>query len=456
MLPAIDWRALAAALDDLARCSRPGALLSVGVALPGLPEGLPASGEWVVWQRPSERLRLRGIGWALTVETAGPGRFAALHAALDGLQGNRLHAGSTAASPAFAGFAFAAQGGTPFPNASLGVPAVLLRETPVGAAAVFSCAAEDAAGAIDRWRTLLGGLHIAARGQPTRLTRHPGPLAEQAFVTRARTALAAIRRGDFDKLVLTHAVRVGAAHPLDPAPVLATLAENFPDCAVFAAAREGNVLLGASPETLLRLRGRRAEVDALAGTAWPTQRAAQAGADEASWGQALATDKNRREHDCVATAVSAALAPLCESVTVPDHPEVLHLRNVRHLRRRIVGTLRAGVSALELVARLHPTPAVGGVPTAAALDWLAAHGDRRGAWYTGGFGWLDAAGDADLAVPLRCGLLSGAEATLYGGAGFVAGSDPQQEMAEIEAKLAAMLQALQARPDGAARRATGT
>jgi menaquinone-specific isochorismate synthase len=104
----------------------------------------------------------------------------------------------------------------------------------------------------------------------------------------------------------------------------------------------------------------------------------------------------------------------------------------------------AGVGVFDLVARLHPTPAVGGAPTAAALDWLTRHGDMRGAWYTGGFGWLDAAGDCDIAVALRCGLFDEAAATLYAGAGFVAGSEPEHELAETEAKFAALRDALDA------------
>jgi len=216
------------------------------------------------------------------------------------------------------------------------------------------------------------------------------------------------------------------------------LAERNPDCAVWAVGHGRHVFLGASPERLLAYRGGRAEVDALAGTAWTTM----SGDGPASL--SLADDKNRREHELVVASVREALAPLCESLAVPRRAEVMRVGELRHLRRRIVGETRPEVTAFDLIARLHPTPAVGGTPTAAALDWLAAHGDRRGAWYTGGIGWLAADGDADFAVALRCGLLAGREATLYVGAGFVAGSEPRQELAETEAKLSPMLAALRA------------
>jgi len=286
-------------------------------------------------------------------------------------------------------------------------------------------------------------------GGTPRFTRRQAPLADLAFLARGGAALAAIESGRFEKLVLTRSIRLTADRALHAALVLAALAAQNPDCAVWAVARAGTVFLGASPERLLSYRSGIAEVDALAGTAWTVP----AGDEPASL--PLAGDKNRREHDLVVASVREALAPLCERVTVPEQAEVMCLHELSHLRRRIVGRACPEVSAFDLIGRLHPTPAVGGTPTAAALDWLAAHGDRRGAWYTGGIGWLDGAGDADFAVALRCGLLAGREATLYAGAGFVAGSDPRQEVAETEAKLSPMLAALRT-ADTARVRNTGT
>jgi len=436
----IDWHDLQRRLDSLARQAGPGGVLSLSVPLPQLPPELPAADEWIAWQRPDQGLRLTGIGTALRVETDGPGRFAALNAAMRGLREHWLVDSRGVPPPlTFTGFAFAPDGGAPLPNATLVVPAVLLREAGGVADLTFSCAAEDAADALPRWRALLAGARVSHGGTP-RFTRRQAPLADLAFLARGGAALAAIESGRFEKLVLTRSVRLTADRALEAAPVLTALAEQNPDCAVWAVARAGSVFLGASPERLLSYRAGVAEVDALAGTAWT----ALAGDEPASL--PLAGDKNRREHELVVASVREALAPLCERVTVPEQAEIMCLHELSHLRRRIVGRARAEVSAFDLIGRLHPTPAVGGTPTAAALDWLAAHGDRRGAWYSGGIGWLDGAGDADFAVALRCGLLAGREATLYAGAGFVAGSDPRQELAETEAKLSPMLSALRTRP----------
>lgn len=433
----IDWTAVATEIARLAQDAPPARLLSVTVPLPHLP-AIALGDDWVCWQRPDRNVRLLGIGKAFNATSAGAGRFAALHAAQRGLMEGWRHDHDMPPPLAFTGFAFASEGGAPLPNASLWVPELLLREQADSVTLTLSCAADQAEAALPRWQALWNkpAQHFAASPAPSFL--HTNPLADEAFLARGRAALAAITTGGIDKLVLTRSVRLKAGAPLAPGPLLAELAAHHPACAVFGVGHAGAVFAGASPETLLALRGDRVEVDALAGTAW--QDAARA----------LGDDKNRREHDFVARAVVDALAELCADVTVPDAPEVMQLEALTHLRRRVTARRPPDVGALDLVARLHPTPAVGGAPTPAALDWLARHNDLRGAWYTGGIGWIDAAGDCDIAVALRCGLFQGHTATLYAGAGFVAGSDPEQEFAETEAKFAAMRAAIVASSAAAA------
>lgn len=429
----IDWPSIERALDRLAAASRPARLLSITVALPVRPPFDPtASGDWCVWQRPETGLHLFGIGTAFVAKSAGEGRFAALHAAQRGLAEAWCHR-DMMPPRAFIGFAFAPDGGAPLPNARLWVPELLVAESPAGIAVTFSCPAGEATQATRRWQTLWRASTKTAAVPPTpTFAILPNPLADAAFLARGRAALRAIAAGAAEKLVLTRAVRVRADRPIAVAPLLAALAQRHPTCATFGVGQAGRAFVGASPETLLALDGERVLVDALAGTAW------QASA------RALGDDKNRREHDCVARAVAEALAAHCRDIVVPVAPEVMRLNALTHLRRRAVARRPADLSALDLVARLHPTPAVGGAPGSAALDWLTRHGDHRPAWYTGGIGWIDAAGNSDIAVALRCGLIEDDVATLYAGAGFVAGSDPEQELAETEVKLSAMHEALAA------------
>lgn len=436
----IDWAAIASRLAQLAATALPARLLSVTVPLPHWPEAAAATqGDWCFWQRPDRGLKLLGIGKAFAATSAGAGRFAALHAAQRGLAEGWRRTPEAPAPLAFTGFAFSAQGGAPLPNAGLWVPELLLREQSGKAWLTLSCAANQAGDAPSRWLSQWRSLATGRGAVPPAPTFHPNPLADEAFLARGRAALSAIAAGKVDKLVLTRMQHLVADAEFDPTQVLAALAAQHPACASFGVGQAGQAFVGASPETLLALDGQHVAVDALAGTAWR----------EAAL--ELGTDKNRREHDFVAQAVAQALAELCAEVVVPQAPEVMQLNTLTHLRRRVTARRPAAVSAFDLIARLHPTPAVGGAPTAAALDWLERHGDRRGAWYTGGIGWIDANGNCDIAVALRCGLLAGKEATLYAGAGFVAGSDPAQEFAETEAKLAAMRAALDASGDQEAR-----
>ena len=137
-----------------------------------------------------------------------------------------------------------------------------------------------------------------------------------------------------------------------------------------------------------------------------------------------------------------ALSPLASNVEHGERPELYELRHVLHLRSRIRATLRGSPHLLHVVEQLHPTPAVGGVPTARALEWISSHEPDERGWYAGPIGWFDAAGDGEFAVALRSGVLEGKRAHLYVGAGIVDRSSPAAEFTETRWKLAALLGAL--------------
>ena len=143
-------------------------------------------------------------------------------------------------------------------------------------------------------------------------------------------------------------------------------------------------------------------------------------------------------------AIAAALAPRCETLVVPAQPIVRQLGAINHLLTPISGRLRVRTHILELAAALHPTPAVGGAPVAPAQRWIGAHEPVARGWYAGPVGWFDAAGDGELAVALRSGVLAGGgrQATLFAGAGIVAASDPAAEWVETELKLDSLSRAL--------------
>lgn len=398
------------------------------------------------------------IGRAMSFCTAGAARFPALQAAFAGLSAVWRHddQARTDVQPlAHVGFAFAPESVDQWPNARLLVPAILLQNRGGRRTATFSCVGAEAEGAVKRW---LGELQAASRPlddspPASALRRRANVLAEQVFLARARAALADIAGGKLDKLVLARSLNIDADETIAVAPLLALLLRRYPECTIYGVGHQGQGLFGATPERLVALRGDRVQADALAGTAW-----LGAAATDQPGSLTLQDGKNRREQQLVVDAVHAALVPLCASLALPQAAEVMQLRGLQHLRTTVCGRLRQGVGFFDLLAALHPTPAVGGWPAAVAGEWLQAHGEQRGAWYSGGLGWVDRCGDGEAVVVLRCARIERARAELFAGAGIVAGSQPAQELAETEAKLAVIADALQharyARPPLAGR--TGT
>lgn len=263
-------------------------------------------------------------------------------------------------------------------------------------------------------------------------------------VTWCGAVAAAVRRidaGELDKVVLARDLLVTADRPLDPRRLLLRLAERFPECWTFAV----DDLLGATPELLLRRTGRELSARVLAGTA-----PRGAGADDDRLAEGLEhSAKDHAEHAYAVDSLAASLRPFCSELVVPARPDVLTLPNVRHLATDVHGRQRADDPAglLDLVGAVHPTAAVCGSPTSQAARVIAElEGMDRGR-YAGPVGWLDARGDGEFGLALRCAELTGAEggrqARLFAGCGIVTGSDPIAELAETQAKLAAFQAALE-------------
>lgn len=254
------------------------------------------------------------------------------------------------------------------------------------------------------------------------------------LVARARSAITA---GEFRKVVLAREVRVEANRPFVRGEVLDRLASLHPACMIFAL----DGFIGASPELLVSRRDRALRSHPLAGT---ISRSGDAHTDEEQSSRLLASGKDRHEHALVVKAVAQRLQPMCADLSVPDAPAIVALRNVAHLGTEIAGTLRdpANQTALDLVAALHPTPAVGGTPTDAALAFLQEHEGLDRGRYAGAVGWMDSRGDGDWAVAIRSAEVHGARARLFAGVGVVAGSEPDAELAETQLKLQALLAAL--------------
>ncbi|HEX6766657.1 MAG TPA: isochorismate synthase, partial [Polyangiaceae bacterium] len=276
------------------------------------------------------------------------------------------------------------------------------------------------------------GFSIASPERATLASVHEESLEEW---TRLVDAIGAeIARGMLEKVVLARRVSVDSTGPLDPAAVLARLRALAPECTRFLVRREGSVFLGATPERLAKRSGSSLETEAVAGSISTL--------DLEAARHLLESSKDLAEHALVVREIVRALEPLAARIEKPERPELHELRHVLHLRTRIEAALKGKPHLLEVVERLHPTPAVGGAPTTRALEWIAAHErDERG-WYAGPIGWFDLGGNGEMAVALRSGVLENERAHLYVGAGIVEHSVPSAELAETRWKLETLLSAL--------------
>lgn len=410
----------------------------------------PSAGS-VYWVGPGRHHQRFAMGSVYGLYAEGPHRFRRLDAGFRSLRRRWQHREPETAGflpQAFLGFAFEAQGGRGVPTARLQIPELFLER--IGALWGLTLSARvtrasDLDGVRLRWVERASAL-LARLAEPappaltppriiTRIATEP---SDEAWVQRVETALSAIRAGRLRKVVLTRRTRVRATAVLEAGHVLGWLEEQYPDCAQFAYADGAGTLVGASPERLLRRIGSRVVSDAVAST---TVRDPNGHIDEHLGEALMGCRKARYEHALVVDGIVDALRPLCKALDVPSEPRLMKLPTVQHLWTPVTGELKPGVSSLQLVERLHPTPAVGGVPRREALAWMDAQGERRG-WYTGALGWLAPDGSGELSVVLRCAMLKGRVADLYAGAGIVADSDPGRELAETEWKFCTMLDAL--------------
>ena len=254
-------------------------------------------------------------------------------------------------------------------------------------------------------------------------------------------AVAAIKAGGLRKVVLARDVFGTADEPIDARVLLRRLAARYPDCFTFAC----DGMIGATPELLVSRDGHQVSALVLGGT---LPRGADPAHDDALGAELLASAKNNEEHAYAVDSIREALQPLCEVLEVEARPALLKFPNLQHLGTRVRGTLASGgtpKSALALAAAVHPPAAVCGTPTGAALELIREleHMDRER--YAGPVGWIDAEGNGEWGIAIRCAQLSGRTARLFAGCGIVAGSQPAAELAETLVKLQPMCDALESR-----------
>ena len=391
----------------------------------------------VYWHGRDTRRRVAGIGIADLVEGEAGNGFEALQRRVDALDGSpeavRYYGGASFDPAAPEAEEWAAFGAMRFvlPRAEY----VVTDERAVLAAnLVLPRDAARPEAVLAELAGLAEPLGQAARlPMPIARTDAPGP---DGWRRGVEAALRAFETTEIEKVVLARRVTYDFDEPLDPFVLMRMLEEATPSCFHFLVQPAlGVAFVGASPERLFRREGRRIESEAVAGT---RPRGSSAATDEQLRRELLLSDKDRREHAYVRTHIEQALRPFSETLDADAETSDLTLARGRHLYAGLRAALQPGTRTTDLLRALHPTPAVGGTPTAGALARIAETEPFGRGWYAGPLGWIGADA-AELAVGIRAGLIRQDEGTatlaLYSGAGIVRGSEPAAEWAEIEHKI---------------------
>lgn len=405
-------------------------------------------------ERPGIESAVAGAEIAARFTGRGPTRFADAQRWIDETLDHTIAVGDVGAPFGgphfFAAFAFRdeVEPGEVFPAANVFVPRWQVARAGATTTAVANLTIapdSDLASLAERvWRA-----HAKFSAFRFRDTSAEPPRVQAPQITRSEAgdyraavaqALERIGRGEFNKIVLARAQDIRASQPLHPLEMLNGLRQRFPDCYAFSFTLGGGPsFIGASPERLVRVSKGALETEALAGS---IRRGATASEDAALAAALLHSEKDGREQQEVLDDIVARLAPLKVKLEFPPRPQLRRLANVQHLHTPVHAMLPDAVRLLDVLAALHPTPAVGGSPRTAAIARIRElEGFPRGL-YAGALGWLNARGGGEFFVGIRSALVEGSNARVYAGAGIVAGSTPEKEFAETELKFKAMLDAL--------------
>jgi isochorismate synthase len=428
---------------------------------------LAGLGECFMWEQVTGAMALVGAGTALVLETHGPARFADAARSWNNLLADAVLIDATSepehpelsnAGPLlFGGFAFdplhpKTALWSSFPDGLLILPLVLLRQDrrastltvnsivhPI--ADVNQCATEMEE-QVARLLEAIEGTFLQRPDDAIYQMALHDALPASIWKKLVADTVQRIRAGAYGKVVLARSVEVLPDPSVGAFNISATLfrlRESYPNACIFALQRSGRFFIGATPERLVKAHEGRIQTMALAGSA---RRGVTAEEDAHLGMELLQSVKNNVEHEIVVTRIQETLQVHCTDIDTSASPRLLRLKNVQHLETPISATLLPGHSLLDVLAHLHPTPAVGGVPCEDALAAIRESEQLDRGWYAGPLGWLDARGQGDFVVALRSGLVERERATLFAGCGIVADSDPESEYIESCLKLQAMLRGL--------------
>ena len=405
----------------------------------------------VFWARPAQQFWLAGIGSAASVAASGMAPFAKAKQEYRSILSRAIIEGSAirGVGPIFmGGFRFDCQARQnhvwrDFPDGLLILPRLLfaaLAGEQWLTINIIIRPVTDPSGEIQKITKELNSLMSAKPLGPSRQSGISSQVAtsHEEWTGRVQHALQAIQEGRLGKVVLARTMRLHSKQEFSLGMVLAGLCASYPECSIFALDNGSSAFVAAAPEVLMRLDKGMLHLSCLAGT---TGRGSTPEEDDLLAQGLLRSEKDQREHAMVVKDVAKALEGHCDRLAWNKTPQVVRLPTLQHLATFFDGSPKAPTDILDLVKLLHPTPAVGGLPSESALEIIRhLEGDRG--WYAAPVGWVDQHGEGEFNVAIRSAVIRGREATLFAGAGIVEGSDPNLELKETELKFQPLLRAL--------------
>lgn len=265
-------------------------------------------------------------------------------------------------------------------------------------------------------------------------------IRKQQWLSSVEEAVATIKRNEANKIVLAREIRIKLNESANIALILQNLLDNQANSYIFAFEHGTDCFIGASPERLIKVEKTALLSTCLAGTAPRGKTAAE---DKQLADELLMDDKNREEHDYVVQMITENIASVCDNIDMPVGPVILPLRNLQHLYTPISATLKPEYTVFDIIEKLHPTPALGGVPRTESLAFIREHEVLDRGWYGSPVGWLDSNQNSEFVVAIRSGLVQADEVSLFAGCGVMRDSNAEMEYEETNVKFLPMLHALE-------------
>lgn len=268
---------------------------------------------------------------------------------------------------------------------------------------------------------------------------------KERYIQSIENVTAKIQEGEAEKVVIARSIRLDFEEEVSAVTALHHISNEQHESYHFGLQKDRQIFFGATPERLIEINNGRAYSACVAGS---IKRGKSASEDKALGETLLKDRKNREEHQYVVSMISQVFQDFCTNVSIPKVPKLMKIRDIQHLFTPVEGDIEEGIDIFSLVQALHPTPALGGVPTDISMEMIREEEKMDRGFYAAPIGWTDAAGNGEFAVAIRSALLCEDRAYLYAGGGIVADSDPEMEYEETWVKFRPVLRALGGKLDG--------